>query len=350
MKLTISRIDLINALNVVKATTSSKPILPIGEYAKLEAKSGKLNFHTTNFQSTTIHTVDYNGDDFVMLLPVNWFIEFLKELAEQPLTITLNDLVLNIQTVLNGEYQIPTEDAKDFSQPKKCGEVKFKTSAKDLQAALFAVSDNDLMPQFTGVAISEKTIRASNQHILYSAPHSGYSGDTVMFPKRILSVLPDGDYGVSIAKNEVCFSNENTQYYTTLVDASIPPYDSVIPDITPIQFCCDRLELLSALKRLKLFANQVKQAVRFDFTSDGLQLSATDVDLAKVGKEKVKGDLKGDNISIAFNGLYMQAVLSAMKSDSVYINLTSHARAALIRETDDTTGKEDLMLIMPCVL
>ncbi len=350
MKLTISKTELLNALSIVKGTTSNKPILPIGEYAKLESKNGKLTFHTTDFQSSTIHIIDYSGDDFVMLLPVNWFIEFLKELAEQPITITLNELVLKITTVLNGEYEIPTEDAKDFSKPKKCGEVKFTTSASDLKAALFAVSDNDLMPQFTGVAISDKTIRASNSHILYSHSHSGYTGDAVMFPKKVLSLLPDGDYGVSISKNEVCFSTEDTQYYTTLVDAVLPPYDAVIPDTTPIQFSVDRLQLLSALKRLKLFANQVKQSVRFEFTSDGLMLSATDVDLAKVGKERVNGELIGEPITIAFNGIYMQAVLGAMLADMVYINLTSHSRAAVIRETNVTDDKESLMLIMPCVL
>lgn len=350
MKFTISKSELLAALNIVKGTTSNKPILPIGEFAKLEAKGGKIIYYTTDFQSTTQHTAEYTGDDFTMLLPVNWFIEFLKELAEQPITITLNELVLKITTVLDGEYELPTEDVKDFSKPKKCGETMFNTSAADLKAALFAVSDNDLMPQFTGVTISDKTIRASNQHILYSNSHSGYTGNAVMFPKRILSLLPDGDYGVSIAKNTVCFFNETTQYFTTLVDAVIPPYDSVIPDTTPIQFSVDRLELLSALKRLRLFANQVKQAVRFEFADDGLHVSATDVDLAKVGKELVSGTLTGEPITIAFNGINMQMCLAAMVSDVVYINLTSPNRAGVLRDNNNTTDKENLILVMPCVL
>lgn len=345
MKLTISKTELLNALTLVSSTTSSKPILPIGEYTKLDAKDGKLTFATTDYQSTTIHTIPYDDDPLSMLLPVKWFIEFLKELAEQPVIILLNDGVLSI----NGQYEIPTENVNDFAVLPKEGKELFKISAQDLKAALFAVSDNELTPQFTGVAISEKTIRASNMHILYSASHTGYTGEQVMFPKRILQILPDGEYSVSLTKNSVCFFNETTAYHTKLQDVKLPDYNSVIPETQPIYFSFDRLELLSALKRLRLFANQVKQAVRFEFTNEGLALSATDVDFSKKGSEKISGTLIGEDITIAFNGVFMASILFEMKSEVVYISMTSHNRGAILREKD-SIDTDNLVLIMPCVL
>lgn len=350
MKLTISKSDLITALQIVRGTTSSKPILPIGEYARLEAKGGKLTIVTTDFQGTTVHTIDYSGDDFCMLLPVNWFIEFLKELAEQPVTIELVDQVLKITTVLNGNYEIPTENAADFSKVPNAGKPLFTTNATELKRALFAVGEDDLRPQFIGVAVSEKTIRASDSYIIYSHSHTGYVESEVMFPKRILSLLPDYEHEVSITKNNVCFSNKTTSYHTTLVDAKIPAYDGVIPDETTVQFAFNRLQLLSALKRLKLFANQVKQAVRFDFVRGEVRLSAADIDLAKNGKEIVNGTLTGDDLSIAFNGVFFQNCLNAMDCEIVYLNMTSKNRGAVLRDNDSTTDKENLIMIMPCVL
>lgn len=346
MKLTISKNDLLNALTIVSGTASSKPILPIGEYAKLDAKDGKLTFFTTDYQSSTVHSIDCDGEALSVLLPVRWFIEFLKEMGEQPVIIEMAGNMLSI----NGQYEIPTEDVKDFAVMPKAGEELFKTSANDLKAALFAVSDNELTPQFTGVAISEKTIRASNMHILYSASHTGYTGEQVMFPKRILQILPDGEYSVSLTKNSVCFFNETTAYHTKLQDVKLPDYNSVIPNEQPIHFQFDRLQLLSALKRLRLFANQVKQSVRFEFTNAGLSLSASDVDFSKKGSEKIIGTLIGEDITIAFNGVFMATILSEMGGDTAYLSMASHNRGAVLRETENNTDIENLVLIMPCVL
>lgn len=347
MKLIITRSALLSALQVVKATTKQNVILPVNEFAKLVGKDGKLTLSTTNMQESIVRTIDYDGEDITMLLPVNWFIEFLKELPEQPLIIELVDSLLKIHAT--GEYEIATENEADFPKIPEVKKADFNIHAMSLKAALFATSEDELRPAFTGVIVTDKCIRATDAYVLYSKSHSGYTGKPAIFPKRILSLLPDSGLDVYVNKNQICFFNDTTQYHSLLIDEKIPPIDNIIPRDNNIIVEVDRTFLISSLKRVKLFSSFINQVI-LDISNNEITITSQDTTLARSGKEVVDCSLIGEPIKIGFEVNNLLRVLVNMAGDTAFLYLSRPNTAVILRSQNEPDNLEDLFIIVPSAI
>lgn len=125
----------------------------------------------------------------------------------------------------------------------------------------------------------------------------------------------------------------------------------MIPTENPNKLHIERLPLLTAIKRVSIFANQSTNQIRFTITGKQLELSAEDIDYSNEAHERLNCNFEGEDMEIGFNSKFLQEMLNNTDADEIIIEMSQSNRAGLIIPVEDGNKDEDiLMLIMPVIL
>lgn len=135
-----------------------------------------------------------------------------------------------------------------------------------------------------------------------------------------------------------------------LIDERYPDYENVIPQDNNNQMVINRLDFLSSLKRIAIYANKTTHQVRLKINGGQLNISAEDLDYSNEAKEKLPCEHEGADIEIGFNARFLIEMLNNMNSDEVVMKLSAPNRAGLIVPKDKNDSEEILMLVMPVML
>jgi DNA polymerase-3 subunit beta len=112
----------------------------------------------------------------------------------------------------------------------------------------------------------------------------------------------------------------------------------------------DRLELLSSLKRIAIYANKTTHQVRLKITGSELLISAEDLDFSNEASERLSCDHDGEDIEIGFNARFLLEMLGNITSKDVTLQLSAPNRAGLILPGESDDDEDILMLVMPVML
>jgi DNA polymerase-3 subunit beta len=135
-----------------------------------------------------------------------------------------------------------------------------------------------------------------------------------------------------------------------LIDARFPDYKAVIPQDNPYKLTVNRMDFMSALRRVSVFANKTTNQVVLDIKGNVLQLSAQDIDFSYEGKESLPCSYSGEDMKIAFNAKLMVEMIANMDGNDVQLDLSTPTRAGIFRPTEPVDGEEELMLLMPLMV
>jgi DNA polymerase-3 subunit beta len=135
-----------------------------------------------------------------------------------------------------------------------------------------------------------------------------------------------------------------------LIEGKYPNYNSVIPQDNPNEITIDRQALLSAIKRVLVFASQSSYLVRFHVEYGQLTLSSEDIDYATSANENIVCQYEGQPMSIGFKGTSLVEILGNIEGQEVVIKLADPSRAGVIVPAEQPDNENVLMLIMPMLL
>lgn len=147
-----------------------------------------------------------------------------------------------------------------------------------------------------------------------------------------------------LSSNMMHCTVRNVSMHCRLLEGSFPDYKRVLP--TEFQRCLrmGRDALLAGLKRMLIVAQerQSPNLIVLDLADGTLDLSANTPDLG-LGAEEIPVIYEGAPLRIAFNGLYMQQVLSVLECDEVQVQLQDDTRSAVLRPWGDEGFRYVLM-------
>ena len=129
-----------------------------------------------------------------------------------------------------------------------------------------------------------------------------------------------------------------------LIDGSFPKYQSLLPETYPNQIILNKDELLDALGRVTLVAED-HIPVRLKLLSGGVEVTVSRQDVGGEA-EHLAGEYEGidEEVSIAFNPRYLQDGVSAISGDSVRIRVIDSFKPGVLDGGDDGNF---LYLLMP---
>lgn len=366
MKFSISSGSLLDKLNKVSAALSSNPVIPVLEDFLVSSKGKELMITASNLEMTITTQVEAEiSKGGTIAIPGKILLETLKSLAEQPINIEVDEKTNGIViTTQSGKYKLVGEKSEDFPEiTMPTNEDKITITADRLQNAIdrtvFATSNDEMRQAMKGICMNidfnSLTFAATDAHKLVKytlLDASSEASSTIILTKKTLlalkSILPkDGEITVHFGRAKAFFSFNNTVLSTRLIEAKYPDYNAVIPVNNPYQLQVNRYELLSAIKRLIVYATKSTNQVVFNIQDKSLTISSQDPDISNEATEQLSCSFNGEPMTIGFNGKFLAEMLSAINSESVTIELSLPNKPGILLPSEQESGEHLLMLIMP---
>jgi len=370
MKFIVSSSGLLRHLSAIHGVVTTNPVVPILENFLFEIKEGKLKVTASDLQTTMTTEIDLDArEDGSIAVPARMLMETLKNLPEQPVTFSIDDETNSIEISSdNGRYKLAGENAADFPKiPAVTNatvvEMSTEVLARAINNTIFATSNDELRPAMTGVYINlndtHTTFVATDGHRLIRYRRVDIvSGEpaSIIIPRKALnllkSTLPTENVPISLEFNNsnAYFKFNNIKMICRLIDERFPDYENVIPVDNENDMTINRLEFLSSLRRIAIYANKSTYQVGLKLTGSELQISAEDLDFSNEANERLSCDHEGEDIEIGFNAKFLVEMLNNLSSGEVTFKFSAPNRAGLIIPSEKDDHEDMLMLVMPVML
>ncbi len=370
MKFIVSSAALLKELSSINGVITTNPVVPILENFLFEIVENKLTITASDLQTSMITDLEVESKESGSIaVPAKILIETLKNLPEQPVTFSIDTSTYSVEISSdNGHYKLAGENATDFPKvPSVAADFSVTMSTDVLHRAInntiFATSNDELRPAMTGVYMNlsetNSTFVGTDGHKLIRYRRvdvATTNGNTIIVPRKGLNMLkntlPAENIEVTVDFNvsNAFFHFGNLKMICRLIDERYPDFENVIPSDNPIRMTIDRLEMLSSLKRISIYANRTTHQVRLKITGSELLISAEDLDFANEANERLACEHEGEDIEIGFNSKFLIEMLGNIDSKQVELHLSAPNRAGLILPTEQDENEDLLMLVMPVML
>ncbi len=369
MKFIVSSSQLLKQLQQISGVINANTVLPILEDFLFNVENGTLTVVATDLETVMRIQLGVEArESGKVCIPAKILMDTLKNIADQPLTFTI-DKNFGIEiTTDNGKYKVMGENPDNFpKEPSADDASSFTMTCTALVTAinktLFAVSNDDLRPAMTGVyfELAKDYIQfvATDAHRLVRYKRTEVScpaADSFIVPRKPLnllkSALPDKEDEITISynSNHLFVQHGTTQMSCRLIDARFPDYKVVIPADNPYKLVVNKALFQSALRRVSVFSNKSTNQVALNISGSELGLQAQDVDFSFEGAERMNCQYDGEDLTIAFNARFLIEMLNAADSEEVRIELSTPTKAGILKPTELDENEEVLMLVMPLML
>ncbi|NEO24005.1 DNA polymerase III subunit beta [Moorena sp. SIO4A5] len=365
MKLVCSQSDLNTNLSLVSRVVPSRPTHPVLGNVLLEADQKNQRVLLTAFDlSVGIQTsfkadVETGGE---ITLPAKLLNDIVSRLPSGEITLeddgkgTDSDSLIVTLTSATGRYQVRGMSSEEFPELPEVNtsvavHIPVEVLKAGLQGSLFATSSDETKQVLTGVHLTVQSDK------LEFAATDGHRLAVVETNRRIeesatteaTQELDDHDLPVEftlparalreleriVSKAEaqdiiaiqfepgqiVCQGGEQRLTSRTL-EGQYPSYHQLLPKHFQRQIILDRRQLLSAVERIAVLADQKNNIVKFniDSVNQRLHLSVEAKDLGS-GRESMEVQISGDSLEIAFNVKYLIDGLKALYTSDIQIQM-----------------------------
>lgn len=352
MKLLCAQSDFSSNLSLVSRAVPSRPGLPILANILLTADAGTQRVSLTGFDQTLgIQTsfaaqVESSG---AITLPAKLLTDIVSRLPnDSQVTLEHNaDDPIATLSAKGGCYQVNGLSAEDFPELPlvQAGEalsVATEALMEGLRGTLFATSGDETKQVLTGIHLKVRAdsleFAATDGHRLAVVTTANVNGDSavtefeVTVPARALRDLEKMISSRNSTEPIALYYDQGQtvfqcgdQYITSrTLEGQYPNYNQLVPKQFERQVTLDRKQLLSALERIAVMADQKNNVVRLSLDNDAqavtLFVEAQDVGS---GQESLSAQISGDSLEIAFNVRYLMDGLKAVNSADVQLQLNS---------------------------
>ena len=369
MKFIISSSELLRNLQILGSILNTNNTLPILDNFLFDIKESDLIITSSDLETSLSSKILIESTINVKVaVPAKLLIDILKSLPDQPLTFSMNDNILEINSN-NGKYALSYMDGDEFPKSliiEDAKEISFssKILLNIINSTIFASGNDDLRPVMSGVFFQisqdKSCFVSTDAHKLVKYVRKDINTDNAIEfivpnkPLNILkSILPDKKEDVRVLYNNAnaIFSFSTFTMICRLIDGKFPNYEAVIPKENPNVLEIDRLQLLNSTKRASIFSSKTTNQVKFEIKGNLLKISAEDLDFNNKAEETLECNYNGDNIAIGFNSRFIIEMLNNLSSELIQIELSSPNRAGLISPLHEKDGDEEVtMLVMPIML
>ena len=360
-----------NKLAAMAKVMNNKPALPILSTFLLEVKEdAPLELTASDLECVWHGSLDITGQEGTgkVCITASTLLDAVRNLPEQPITFIVNDENKNVTIqYLNGHYDMTGLGRDEFPLIQNESDIRFDMDAaallNSIDQSLYAVSYDVLRPVMTGISytITDNKLEcaASDGHKLvrniYSLADHADDCRFILSAKaakivKLLLQKKEGNVEVEYNGRNIVFKTDTDSFSTRLIEGVYPNYNAIVPTNSDKEATIDRQTLLSAIRRVGIFAERTSRQLVLSFSGMALLLTGHDFDNATSAEETVFCAYQGDEIRIAFHAENLKMVLENMDSAEVRFRMSESCRAAIIEPVSSDELSEHLALLMPMML
>ncbi len=368
MHFNIDRQSLMTGLQRVYGVVPARSTVPVLTNVLLNVLPDKLEIVGTDLEMSVRTSVPIEAPEAgAIAIPAKPFYEVIRELPDIPIEFEIDGLQLLVRTP-QGEYRFPGTAKEEYPAivvPTSPEQVRLPTDAltRMLNRALFAVSTDQLRLALTGVLFEfvEKELRivATDGHRLSRTVkkdvNDALDGKKCILPTKSLNVLlrnTDAADEVTLraSKEHMVFELGDTTIYSKLIAAKYPQYERTIPMDNQFRMVVGREDLAASVRRVRVFASAISNAVTFKLEHTSLEISAEDEEYGGGAREKLTIDYDGPELVVAYNAQFLIDILRHVDTPDVIFKLQDGQTGALVFPSEQVVGEEFMMVIMPVMI
>ncbi|WP_010253819.1 DNA polymerase III subunit beta [Myroides injenensis] len=370
MKFIVSSSYLLKQLQVLGSVINSSNTLHILDNFLFELDNNSLKVSASDLETTMSATLEIEStSQGSIAVPAKLLLETLKTFPEQPLTFSVKENnTIEISSDV-GKYVLAYAQGDEFPKaesledPSKT-EVPAGVLATAISKTIFAAGNDDLRPVMSGVFFqfspSGLIFVATDAHKLvkYSRTDITSSSEaSFIMPKKPLNILKNilmasgADVTIEFNESNAQFYFDNYSLTCRLIDGKYPNYEAVIPKENPNKLLINRVQFLSSVRRVSIYANKTTHQIRLKVAGTELNISAEDIDYSNKADERLTCDYQGDDMQIGFNSRFLLEMLNNLQSDEILLEMSLPNRAGILTPVDGLEdGEAVTMLVMPVML
>lgn len=375
MKLSFSRSDLVSAIQTVQSSVSTKSTLPILSNLLLRveksAKGNIVKMEATDLEVGVRCSLKAEVlEEGKVTLPAKKFGDLVREMPEgHSIEIATKDgrrVELRCGKVKASLVSLPPEDFPliPVFPDGKSFKLERTVFQEMLKKTCFAVSNDETRYVLNGILFllsgGELRMVATDGRRLAYITRNGAQKDlsaSVIIPSKAIAEIlrllsgqtnPQENWiQVAPYENQVSFKwndrGEEVVLVSRVIDGTFPNYEQVIPKTKEIEIQVKTPEILSAVRRAALFAQDRGGSVRISLSPGRLKISANS---QTVGEEEEDMDIvyEGANFDIAFNPQFLLDILKNSDSPVTRFEFSSSLNPGLVKPAENDSY---LCVIMP---
>lgn len=368
MKLVCTQSDLNTNLSLVSRAVPSRPTHPVLANVLMTADAQTQQVSLTAFDlSLGIRTsfpaeVETGGE---ITLPAKLLNDIVSRLPGGEITLDAevggNALGATL-TSISGRYQVRCMGVEEFPELpliEKGEELYLPAEAliEGLRGSLFATSADETKQVLSGVHLKVNSVSTNDQDSdcsLEFAATDGHRLAVVEFPS-LTGIMPDSSQtqaphlevtvpakalrelermigmrqspeplALHFDQGQIIFEWADQRLTSRTLEGQYPAYHQLIPRQFQRQITLERRQLLTALERIAVLADQKNNIVKFsiDSINQEIALSVEAQDVGS-GRESMPAQISGESIEVAFNIKYLMDGLKALPSSEIQIQLNT---------------------------
>jgi DNA polymerase-3 subunit beta len=357
MKFTVNREPLLHALQQTVGVAEKKTTMPILANVLVAAKDNQLTITATDLEVCLIARcaaqVSQPGS---FTLPAKNLLDIVKEFPRDEIHCELGDnqqLQLISQKSQFRLVGMAAEDFPNFPTVQNLERVKIpaNTLKQMIERTSFSISSDEMRYSLNGIlfeavddGVGQIALRlvstdghrlSLTEHPLGAVHNAPFREKAVLPRKGVLELkrlLDDGQDEVECGfdgSNGVVTYKDTTLYMRRIV-GEFPDYRKVIPEEPKYTVVVNRQEFISSLKRMMLMSSSKHKLVRFDFSSERLEMSCQNPELG-TAHEEVALRYDGSPMTIGFNPKYFLDALSVIDEKEIQVGFLDELSPAIIR-------------------
>ena len=372
MKLIISSSELLRGVMAVAKAIPAKSPLPILENFLFDLKENILEITASDSELTlkTQVEVESTVEEGRIAVPAKHMMDLLKELPDQPLTISTSSDSSFVCSWASGESTLPYFPAEDYPEISGTDDtaVTLQFPAQSLvdgiSSTIYATADDEIRPAMNGIYfdidLASTTLVASDSHklICYTTTDVKASEKASFIlhkkPAAILKAIIGKDaetVDVSFDSKNAVFKFGQTMVICRLVVGKYPKYRDVIPQNNSNILRINRTQLLNTVKRVSVCSNKASNHIKFDLKSGSLMVSAQDLGFSIAAHETLACQYDGEDLTIGFKSPFIIEILSNMNCGELVMKFLDSKRAALVVPAEEEEESEKICgIIMPIMI
>lgn len=347
-------------LSRAQSVLERKSTRPILENVLLEAYEEKLRISSTDLRVSLVQespcAVEQPGS---ISIPGRKLHEIVREMPHTEVSLEIRDNQWVTVTAGKSTFHLPGAPADEYpSLPPTPGSflsVEAAVFRQMLEKTLFAASSDESRIYLCGVYVKAWRKEEDGSTFLRMVATDGHRLSLVdrpltqeldpfqggiIIPKKGLSELKSLLEGVEdtfllAAGDDRLYARvDGVDLSVTLIDASFPNYEQVIPSEAAHLIHFDRAEFTNALRRVSLLSDQETHSVVLETRPPTAVLSSTSPQFGDA-REEVPIEYEGEPLKLAFNANYVVEALRILEGDEVVLSLSDPLAPCLLKSPSD---------------
>lgn len=364
MKLTITREQLLNPLQLISGVVERKQTMPVLSNILLEAQDGLLILTGTNMEVELVCTldpvmVDQSGR---ITVPARKLADICRSLPpDATIQLQLEGEKMHLRSG-KSHFSLATLPAEQFPNTEQnTHDLALNFSQKEfkkmLDATAFAMAQQDVRYYLNGMLLEvgnqyARLVATDGHRLALASIMTDQSIETekqVIIPRKgvleLTRLLSDSESEItlSIGDNHIFSKIGNFKFTSKLIDGKFPDYNRVIPKGGDKVMIADREALRNMLSRASILSHENIRGVQLHLSSNQLQVFANNPEHEQA-EDSLEVGYGGEELQIGFNVSYLIDVMNVLSSENVKLTMLNANSSALIESLNDDGT---LYVIMP---